>query len=152
MIVSSLDHIERHLPSSPLLKKAISFLQRPDLSALPDGKVAIDGDRVFAIIDRYHTISSDNPKFEYHKKYIDVQFIISGREVIGWAPSERISVTDPYDEGKDIAFGTVPHQEWSRLLLGAGYAAVLFPEDGHAPRLSAGTASSVMKVVVKVLL
>src|SRR5574337_297915 len=151
MIISSLDHIEQQHPSAPLLKKAVGFLRSPGLADLPDGKMPIDGDRVFAIVDRYQTIPANHPKFEYHRKYIDIQFIVSGREVIGWAPAHRISVTEPYDEQKDIAFGTAPDKEWTPALLDAGHAAVLFPEDGHAPRLAAGASSPVMKIVVKVL-
>ncbi len=143
--------MELRIPSSPLLKKAIAFLRRPDLPDLPDGKVPIDGERVFAIVQRYETIAAEKPKFEYHQKYIDVQFLVSGREVIGWTPADRISVTEPYDEEKDIAFGMVPDNAWSRVMLEAGQASILFPEDGHAPKLAAGAASPVMKIVVKVL-
>ncbi len=150
MIVSDLEHIEHQVPMTPLLKKAVDFLRQRDVQNLPEGKVEIDGERVFAVVQRYETVSAAEPKFEYHRKYIDVQFIGSGQEMIGWAPAERMAITEAYDPDKDIAFGTVPRHLWMPLLLQSGQAAVLWPEDAHAPKLAPRTPSAVMKIVVKI--
>ena len=150
MIVADLKHLGHQVAMTPLLKQAIDFLLLRDLTGLPDGRVDIDGERVFAIVQCYETVRTDAPQFEYHKKYIDVQFVVSGREIIGWTPAERIAVTAPYEAEKDIAFGTVPQGEWSPVLVTAGQAAVFWPEDGHAPRLAADASSTVRKIVVKV--
>ncbi len=131
-------------------KKAIEFLRLRGIHDLPDGKIEIDGRKVFAIVQRYETTDTGTPKFEYHKKYIDVQFIVSGKEIIGWTPAENIVITEAYGADKDVAFGVVESGNWSSLLLEAGQVAVLFPEDGHASRLASGKASAVMKIVVKV--
>ncbi len=150
MIVADLKNIDCQCDSPLMLTRAIEFLRLRGIYELPDGKVEIDGDRVFAIIQRYQTLETDAPKFEYHRKYIDVQYLVSGEEIIGWTPSDRITVTEPYNAEKDIAFGTAPAGTWTPVHLQAGQAAVLWPEDGHAPRLAAGKASAVMKIVVKV--
>ena len=150
MIVSDLNHIERQAILTPGLKKALEFLRRPGAGELPDGKYGIDGERVFAIVQRYETIAPAAPKFEAHRKYIDVQFIASGSEVIGWAPLERLAVTEAYDGEKDICFGAVPGGGWTPLRLEAGQLAVLYPEDAHAPRLAAGAPALVVKIVVKI--
>ena len=150
MIVSDLEHIERQAKMTQALRKAVEFLRRPDLAALPDGRVEIDGERVYALPQRYETLAADRPRFEHHRKYIDIQFIVSGAEVIGWAPVERMQVTEAYDPERDIAFGTVPEGEMTPVLLRAGQFAVLHPEDGHAPRLAAGSPAPVFKIVVKV--
>jgi biofilm protein TabA len=152
MIASSLEHIERQLSLTDRLKKALDFLRGPGIPDLPDGRVEIDGDNVYAVVQRYETTRKNNPKFEYHRKYIDVQFIASGVEVIGWTPAETITVTESYDREKDIAFGDVGEKQWTPLLLHAGRAAVFYPEDGHAPKLAADMSMPVMKIVVKVLL
>lgn len=150
MIVSDLNHIEHQLLITSDFTKALDFLRRRDIRDLPDGRIEIDGERVFAIVQRYETIATGMPKFEYHRRYIDVQYIAEGEEVIGWAPAHRITITEPYDADKDIAFGTVPGKQWTPVHLEAGQAAVLYPEDGHAPKLAVGTVSDVMKIVVKV--
>jgi YhcH/YjgK/YiaL family protein len=132
------------------LRKAIDFLGRQDLMSLSDGREEIDGERVFALIQRYETATVDEPKFECHRKYIDVQFIASGEEVIGWAPVGNLSVTETYDADKDICFGTVAAGTWVPVRLEAGQLMVLWPEDAHAPKGAAGRPSKVMKIVVKV--
>lgn len=150
MLVTDIKHIERQVSMTPTLKKAIDFLQRPDIRNMADGRMDIDGEDVFAIVQRYETVKTDALKFEYHRKYIDLQYIVSGKEVIGWAPVERMTVTEPYNIEKDICFGTAPEQEITLIHRQAGQLAVFYPEDGHAPKLAAGMPSPVFKIVVKV--
>jgi biofilm protein TabA len=150
MVVSDLDHSDHQTAGAPGLQKAFAFLRSHGIHQLPDGRVEIDGDRVFALVQRYETMMTDAPKFEFHRKYIDVQFIVSGEEVIGWAPVERMTVTEAYDAKKDICFGTVAKGAWTPAYLQAGQLAVLWPEDGHAPKLASSASSPVMKIVVKV--
>jgi YhcH/YjgK/YiaL family protein len=150
MIVTDLKHMDDRVDITHSLNKAFEFLRLHDLQKLPDGRVEIDGERVFALVQRYETITTDEPKFECHKKYIDVQYIVSGEEIIGWAPAERVKITDAYDAAKDICFGTVEKGKRTLVYLQAGQFAVMYPEDGHAPKIAAGTVSSVMKIVIKV--
>lgn len=150
MIVSDLDHIDHQVIGAPGLQKAFVFLRSSNIQSLPDGRVEIDGNRVFALVQRYETMITDAPKFECHRKYIDVQFIVSGEEVIGWTPLERMMIIDAYDADKDICFGTVANGKWTRVYLQTGQLAVLWPEDGHAPKLAGSASSPVTKIVVKV--
>jgi biofilm protein TabA len=150
MIVTDLKHIDRQVSMTPAMRRAIDFLRRPDIHQLADGRVEIDGDRVFAVVQRYETLATGGPKFEYHRKYMDVQCVVSGQEIIGWAPVELMTAAGAYDADKDICFGTVAAEKWTPVKLREGQVAVLWPEDGHAPRLAAGAASPVMKIVVKV--
>ncbi len=151
MIVTDLSNIDYQVSMTSAIKKAIDFLRRTDIHSLVDGRVEIDGQQVFAIIQRYETIIADVLKFEYHKKYVDIQYVASGEEVIGWAPAEEITVTEAYDADKDICFGTVPKGKITPVYMRSGQAAVLYPEDGHAPRLAAGAPSHVLKIVVKII-
>jgi biofilm protein TabA len=150
MTVADLENIGRQAPMTPSLAKAIEFLRTSKLQDLPDGRVEIDGDRVFAVVQRYETGADGPPVFEAHKKYIDVQYLASGEEIIGWVPLGEMTVTRAYDAGKDICFGTAREGRWTPVHLHAGRLAMLWPEDAHAPRLASAASSFVMKVVVKV--
>ena len=150
MIVTDLNHIDHQVPMAPSLRKAFDFLRGRNIHELSDGRVDVDGDRVFALVQRYESMRMEVPKFEYHRKYIDVQFIASGEEVIGWATSETMKITEAYDEKKDICFGTVAAAKWTPVHLQAGQIMVLWPEDAHAPKLAAGEPARVMKIVIKV--
>lgn len=150
MIVTDIRHIEHQVSVTTALKKAIDFLRRPDIHSLVDGRVDIDGQNVFALVQRYETVMADIPRFECHRKYMDIQYIVSGEEIIGWAPAERMEVTETYDIERDICFGIVPKGEVTPVYLREGQLAVLYPEDAHAPKLASGLTSPVIKIVVKV--
>ena len=150
MILADLQNAESRLPGGTAFRLALEFLRRPDMQALPDGKYEIDGAKVFAMVQRYVTLEQAEPKFEAHRKYIDVQFMAAGAEIISWALLEKMAVTEAYDGEKDACFGAVPSGVWTPLRLGVGQLAVLDPEDAHAPRLAAGAPAPVLKVVVKV--
>lgn len=150
MVVTDIKHLGHQVSMTTALRKGVDFLLRPDIHLLADGRVDIDGDLVFALVQRYETLETDAPRFEYHRKYIDIQYIVSGEEVIGWAPAERMAITEEYDGNKDICFGTVSKDEITPVYLKEGQLAVLYPEDGHAPKLAAGKPSRVFKIVVKV--
>jgi YhcH/YjgK/YiaL family protein len=113
--------------------------------------VEIDGDRVFALVQSYQTVAAGDPVLcEAHRKYIDVQYVAAGEEVIGWASTGRLTITADYDQAKEAWFGTLPPADTTFVRLAAGELAVLYPTDGHAPRLAAGAPAAVKKIVVKV--
>lgn len=150
MIATTLKNAHRQAPGAHGFCKAFAFLRRADLASLPDGRHPIDGDSVFALLQRYETAPASEPKFEAHKNYIDVQYVAAGAEVIGWAPLGAVKVSEPYDGEKDACFGGAA--AWTPLLLKEGDLAVFWPEDAHAPRLAAGAPGTVFKIVVKVSL
>ena len=149
MIAVPLALADRQAPALPGLDLALAFLRRPDAAALPDGRYELDGERVYAIVQRYETLAGE-PRFEAHRRYADVQYLAAGSEVIAAAPLAALRVTEAYDPGADICFGAVPPGRASRLSLAAGELAILYPEDAHAPRLAAGAPAPVTKIVVKV--
>ncbi|OGS12247.1 MAG: hypothetical protein A2234_08485 [Elusimicrobia bacterium RIFOXYA2_FULL_58_8] len=134
----------------PGIKKALDFLLRPEAPALPDGRCEIEGDSVFALVQRYTTAALLSPKFEVHRKYIDVQYVAQGLENIGCAPLAKMRVTEDYDPRQDICFGLVADGGWAPVTLRQGELAILYPEDAHAPRLACKVPAAVMKIVVKV--
>ena len=149
MIVTSLEHALEQIALTPSLRKAIDFLQQSHTQKLADGRIEIAGNTVYALVQSYETLAGE-PKFEAHRKYVDVQYVASGKEVIGWAFIDRLVIGVPYDESKDVCFGSVPPGDMTLVRLSAGQLAVLYPTDAHAPKLAARTPSPVKKIVVKV--
>ncbi|MBF0328228.1 MAG: YhcH/YjgK/YiaL family protein [Nitrospirae bacterium] len=150
MVVTDIEHFEEQVSMTAMLKKAFDFVQTTKFDKLPDGNIEIDSNKVFAIVQRYETVATDTPRFECHQKYIDLQYIASGEEIIGWAPANIMQATGSYDAEKDICFGIVPKEKITDVYLQAGQVAVLYPNDAHAPRLSSKTKSHVLKIVIKV--
>ncbi len=126
MIVSSLEDVQRQMAMNPALQNAFEFLRQWRSRLGDDGRVEIDGDRVYALVQSYHT-QSGQPEFEVHCKYLDIQNVAAGEEIIGWALIDRIVVDVPYSEVEDICVGRVPPLDVTLVRLSAGQAAVVLP-------------------------
>jgi YhcH/YjgK/YiaL family protein len=151
MIITDLEHASEQLPQTSAFQHAIAFLKRTDLPTLPDGTIEIDGKRVYASIQSYETFPSHTPyKFEAHRQYLDIQYIVDGEEAIGWTPANQIAFNTPYDSVGDIQFGVAPVEQTMAVNVRRGQLVVLYPSDGHAPRHSIRAAMPVKKIVIKV--
>jgi YhcH/YjgK/YiaL family protein len=103
------------------------------------------------MVQSYDTLAHNDPaRLEAHKKYIDVQYVAEGEEVIGWAQVSALKETVAYNTEKDFCLGTMAAKDMTPVVLKKGQAAILWPDDGHAPRLAFGAPSFVKKIVVKV--
>jgi len=104
----------------------------------------------FAINQVYDTKPRAEGFFESHRKYVDVQLIFEGEEVMEVIDVSRISVREPYNAERDLIL-YANAADASHLRLIAGHAAIFFPTDVHMPSLRAGSAAGlVRKSVVKV--
>ena len=83
---------------------------------------------------------------EAHRKYMDIQYIVKGQEVMGWAPLDTLTVAEEFSEEKDVGFYS-GHCEFIRIAEGNCY--VVFPEDGHMPTRYLEESNEYTKIVVK---
>lgn len=134
MIYDKIDNIETYEGISLDILLGLKWLRdvNPDIAS---GVYEINS-RVKSIVSEYTTKEVNENGYEAHRDYIDIQYLISGEEIVGSLPLEYLKEIKPYNKDCDAAFyvGTgIKHQE---LLLGNGYFAILFPQDGHMPCLS----------------
>ena len=145
-----LDRIERAACYRSLgsrIAMALDALAQGELIRRPPGRYELDGERVFAMVQEYPTRPVEQGKWEAHRRYIDVQFVASGKEVIGCGDIATMKTTQPYDEQKDVIFLEGAGNMFS---VPAGSFAIFFPHDAHMPCLACGETAAVKKVVVKV--
>jgi len=129
--------------------EAFNFLNSNDLSGLELKRYDITGDNVYAPVSEYLTKNDEDARYEAHKKYIDIQYVVTGKELIGVAPiSSKMEVLEAYDLTKDIEFLTVADGE-NRIATPDRFF-IFFPEDAHRPGLKDGKNSPVRKIVVKI--
>lgn len=131
------------------LEPAFRFLEDNRTLELPAGQHSIDGDRVYAVIIRATSRDPELSEFESHRKYIDVQYLVSGLEMIGISSLDRLSLSQPYQDDIDAAMYSVP-PTYFKLEMRPGHFAVFFPEDGHMPNCHLNGPHELHKVVVKV--
>ncbi len=129
---------------NPLFPVAFAFLEEAMKSAPEVGRYELDGG-AFALVQSYDTKSEENCKIEAHKKMIDIQCVLKGKELFGVADVRSEEMTEDRFAEKDVAFykGSV-----DLLTLTDGDFAIVFPEDAHRPQQ--GDGSHVEKVVIKV--
>jgi YhcH/YjgK/YiaL family protein len=130
-------------------KAAFDFLKAKELETLEAGRIDIT-DRVFAIVQEYQTKPEDQVKWEAHKKYFDIQYIVSGAEKFFIIQKSKLSETVPYDEGKDIAFFGETSECADLVILKPGDLVIVGPEEAHKPCCMIKENGFVKKIVVKV--
>ncbi len=146
MILDALTEWRRYATVHPDLPRAFEFLQRAGLASLAAGRHAIDGDRVYVLIDDRAGRGREGAQLEAHHKYIDVQLTIEGGEEIGWRPLAGCRRrAGEFDEGRDIGFFDDRPETW--LAVPPGHFAIFFPTDAHAPL---GGRGALKKAIVKI--
>ena len=123
------------------------------LRGLEAGKVErldLDGDDVYALLQYPSTRARADQKAEAHRAYADVQAVIDGDEILEVMPLDGLKPTMEFDPERDVRLYEMP-AEGSKLIMRPGLAAILYPEDGHAPlQAPDGTPKPSRRVVVKV--
>lgn len=148
MIFDSLNNSTRYMALHPGFKPGFEFLTNHPIEQLTDGKHAIDGDRLFALGMATNGKGMEKAVFETHRKYIDIQFTVSGADLIGWDEQPHCTpAPEGYNADKDVEFYTDRPKLW--IPVSSGRFAIFYPEDAHAPL---GTDGFVHKVVVKIAL
>lgn len=128
--------------------KAFQFLSEQNLAELETGRYELEGADLFVNVDEYVSRNEEDVLFEAHKKYADIQVVVSGEEKIGVLPLESTTVTIPYDEEKDIMYLTSDTENYRNAEPGKFF--LFFPEDAHRPTVKASENTNIRKVVVKV--
>jgi YhcH/YjgK/YiaL family protein len=127
--------------------KAFTFLKERNLETIEKGKHPIDGDNVFASVTEDPSKDFDKTNWESHRKYIDLQCIITGEEKMGVSPVSKSTVTKEYDDKKDVANYTAEGKFYTG---GPGTFFIFFPSDAHRPNITPGGNKVVKKIVIKI--
>ena len=148
MILDQFANHPAYLTMHPRFARAFAWLASQDWASVADGKLPIDGEDLIAIIEGGTTAAAANKRFESHRRYLDIQYVISGGERMGWCPA---SAMEPGDQaGPDIWFHPEPRVS-QQLVVTPGQFAIFIPGEGHKPCcLLAGDPAPFRKCVMKV--
>lgn len=145
MVTDTLSNCKKFESLHPLFAKAFEYLQSVDFNDYDEGKYPIDGNDMYASISEY--VTKSDGQLEGHLEYIDIQYIVKGSEIIGYAKKSNQSEVIPYSNERDIAFY---EGDYEPIRVEAGQFVILYPDDLHLPCLKIDKPSVVKKVVVKV--
>ena len=139
------DHYKKH-PAR--WKKVFQFVKENDLANLPLGKQVL-GDDVTVNVQEYITRDPGNEQLEGHMRYIDLQYVVDGSELQGYAKIGTAAETiNPYNEKRDVAHFKVPVIEYH--VIRPSQFTIFFPDDIHITNIQYGEKAKVRKVVFKV--
>ncbi len=146
MIIDQLKNASQYFGAHPRLESAFKYLRNTDLAKIEAGRYEIQGTDIFVLVQNYDSKAKEKGRWEAHRKYIDIQYVYKGTELIGYAPIDTLQA-GAYDEGKDF---------WEFkgdgvfVKVQAGAFVVLFPQDGHMPGIAVSAPEPVKKIVIKV--
>jgi len=156
MILDALENLERYRGLDPHLDRGLEALRRVTQSSpLEHGRHELAGLELYASVSSYLSQAPEAKPFEAHRRYLDVQVVLEGRETLYWAPLGSLRLEKEYSPGEDIAYYSLgaggPGQG---LALEPGLFVVLFPQDGHKPGChpAGGRPQAVRKLVLKIRL
>jgi YhcH/YjgK/YiaL family protein len=147
MILDSLKDSTTYFNLNPRFRQAFDFIRENNLADMAAGKYTLDGENLFITIAEIDGKAAGEAKTEAHRKYIDIQIVLCGQEIMGWTAVEKCQhVSESYHAEQDIIF--YEDKPTTYLTVNPGEFVVFFPEDGHAPAIGNGR---IKKAVVKVL-
>ncbi len=145
MIKDKIVNAKTYYGLSKRIERAFTWLKDCDLKNLEEGRHEID-DAIYANVQVYET--KEDSIYEAHRKYIDIQCVISGKEKVEVAYYNECKTKTEYDSDKDVEFLTADKNE--SVSLTEGEFLILYPQDVHKPCLNFDKSGIVKKIVVKV--
>lgn len=148
MICDSIKNLSRY--NIPMRKRIAAFLEAHDPLSLTQDEIEIDGRELFVRPSAYQTRPPEEGRFEEHTVYADLQYVVSGAEIMQFAPADVLVPATEYDTRGDIRFFTAD-RDITDVLVRAGEFVVYFPGEAHRPMCQRGIGpETVRKLVFKI--
>lgn len=147
MILDKVEYISRYF-KAPIFEEIFQKLKDFDINT-PNGTYKTHDFYYFKVMS-YETQLS--PKIiESHRKEVDVQIVLFGKELIKIYKEEDVSVLKKYNSRIDCQFYQELNFPISELILEPSYMAIFFPNDIHGP-LNAhnNKVDKLKKIVIKI--
>lgn len=131
------------------IRRALRYLQTNDFTAMEPGVYEIEGKDIFAQVFDVTTAPRREKKPEFHRTYIDVQFLASGEEYLGFAPDKgQSSLVEAHPENDLYFYDQAPDEILIKAVPGS--YTIFFTNDIHCPGIMVDAPMTIRKVVVKV--
>lgn len=131
------------------IQTALEYLKENDFTKMEPGVYEIQGRDIYAQVMDAQTGDITEKRPECHEKFVDVQFLASGRERLGFTPDTGdYEVDERFDDRDLIFYKSVEHEGFVEAV--PGCYSIFFPADVHRPAIASGEPMKIRKVVVKV--
>ena len=131
--------------------KAFEIVKNVLESSCELGRYEVEGSEFYYMVQSYNTKAPGEAQFEAHKRYIDIQVMLEGEEIIRFESPNKLSVTKEYDADADYQLFAMS-REFDSVRLAKGDMTIIFPGEPHAPAIgTAAQPEKVRKLVIKIL-
>lgn len=149
MIFSSIKNGDSFEKYPAAIQTALEYLKSHDFASMEPGVYEIQGKDIYAQVFDAMTEDVADRRPESHEKYLDVQFLVSGRECLGFTKNTGNYKVAEHIKERDLIFYESVEDE-GYIESRPGCFCVFFPSDIHRPQVISGEAMNLRKVVVKV--
>ena len=144
MIIDSLKNLGNYVSLNPRFAEAFKYIESTDLHSLAPGKIVLKEGELMVNVMELGPKTKEETQLETHKAFVDIQIPLSAPELMGYTQAEDLP-EGKYDETIDMALYDGLANSYVNVL--PGMFAIFFPEDGHAPSI---TATGIKKIIIKV--
>lgn len=147
MVKDSIKNYKTYTCLNPRIKTALEYLANTNFADFKEATHELDEKNIYASMQKYSTSKPNYSMWETHKEYIDVQYIVSGKEDFGVKTVDNLTLATDYDEENDFSLWT---GEGDFVSLNKGDFIILWSQDAHMPKRTLNEPVQVEKIVVKV--
>lgn len=143
MIVCPFKELHRYAAVIPGLEEAVKAVQA--LESMEPGTVPLSGSNKI-LVQQGTTKPAAGQLLEAHREFLDIQYLVKGSEVVGWAPVDTLTLDGEFNTTKDKGMYS---GNCDFMNIAEGYCYVVFPEDAHMPGSHLDTPTQYEKLVIK---
>ena len=143
MIIDRIEEQERYYALHPDMELAFAFLA--EAADLEPGRYELENG-LFATVSEGETRPIKTVDLEAHRKYIDLQYCMSGGERMSWAHIQELNMVAEDEEHDNYFYEGVS----TAMSIRPGMFYIMFPSDGHRAACHNEFPKRYRKVVVKI--
>ena len=143
MIIDRIEEQERYYALHPDMELAFAFLA--EAADLEPGRYELENG-LFATVSEGETRPLTTVNLEAHRKYIDLQYCISGGERMSWAHIQELNMVAEDEEHDNYFYEGVS----TAMSIRPGMFYIMFLSDGHRAACHNEFPKRYRKVVVKI--
>ncbi len=145
MIVDRMERFGQYSRNVPEIHEVMRFVEKVKKENIPAGKYPLENG--FVLVQEGMTRPFEEADFEVHRKYIDIQVLVSGTEYVEYADITDLDTKVPFDEEKDLE---LMEGCGSKIQMKPNMFYILYPADGHKPCCHEKVATNYKKVLAKI--
>ena len=139
---------KEYFTKKELWDKTFEWLKTNDLDTIAPGRYIIDEGNVTATVSEAPAPEPENVRWEAHKNFNDLQYIVKGKARMGSVPVSEATVAEAFDPNRDIGYYNADGELYTAE---PGAFFIFTPDDVHRPGIKAENYDEpVRKIVIKI--